>query len=312
VLEPLAYLDGAYVPASQARLPVYDYGLVQGAAVVEQTRTFGGRPFRLDDHLDRFASSLALARIELAPSRGELIEIGERLLAHNFPLLAPVSETGAPVGELGLIHIATPGAYAPYGAMTGAPAAPGPTLCVHTYPLPLAAWREKYQTGVRLVTPSIRQVPLQCWPPQLKARSRLHYYLAERETQDIDPQAWPLLLDLEGRLTETSAANVLLVAGRELLTPRFDRTLAGISRRTLLELAAGLSLPTREEDLTVDDALAADELLLTSTGFCLLACTSLNGRAIGAGRPGPVFARLLAAYEALAGVRFAAPCRELE
>ena len=116
--EPLAFLNGEYIPAAQARLPVYDLGVVQGATVVEHTRTFGGRPFRLDDHLDRLAHSLSLARIELPWSRDEIVAIGERLLANNVPLAT---------GDLGLIHLATPGAAAPYNVMTGEPSRTGPT-----------------------------------------------------------------------------------------------------------------------------------------------------------------------------------------
>lgn len=293
--EPLAYLNGQFVPASRAVLPVYDFGVVQGVTVAEQTRTFAGRLFRRDRHLERFADSLALAGIEPPLGRDELAAVGDRLVEHNFGLLP-----GG--GDLGLVHLATPGPFGPYAAMTAEAPAPGPTLCVHTYPLPLDAWKPRYAAGVHLATPSVRQVPPQCSPPHIKARSRLHYYLADREVRAADPGAWALLLDLDGCLSETNAANVLLVKGNRLLSPRFDKTLAGISRDTVCELARPMGLAVEQQDLTVADALAADEILLTSTGFCLLAATRLNGQAIGAGVPGPVFRRLLAAYSQLAGV----------
>ncbi len=293
--EPLVYLRGAFVPASQARLPIYDAGIVLGATVTEMTRTFNGRLFRLEDHLARLFRSLKYVRFEIGLSRDELAGISHRLVEHNLPLAPP----GA---ELGLIHFVTAGEYPTYAGSAAGGARTTPTVCVHTFPLPFALWARKMAEGVHLVTPSIRHVPPQCYDPKMKYRSRMHYYLADQEARLADPEAVALLLDLEGNVTETSGANFLLLAEGTLVSPSRRNILPGVSRATTIELAAGLGIPFVERDVQVFDCLNAEEAYLTSTPYCMLPVTRINGVKIGDGRPGPMFGRLLQAWSRLVGV----------
>jgi branched-subunit amino acid aminotransferase/4-amino-4-deoxychorismate lyase len=289
VTEPLVYLNGGLVPASEAHLAIYDAGVVQGATVTEQTRTFRHRPYRLGDHLDRLMRGLRYTRLDIGLSKEELARISEEVLAHNARLIDAED-------DLGLILFVTAGEYATYAGMSGRPPRTAPTVCVHTYPLPFELWAQKMQTGAHLITPSIRNVPPQCWDPQVKCRSRMHYYLAEKEARLADPEAYALLLDLDGHVTETNAANFLMVERGAIVSPPATKILPGISRATVIELAAKLGIPFVERDVPVFSALNADEAFLSSTPFCLMPVTRINGVSVGDGLPGPVYRRLLAAW----------------
>jgi branched-subunit amino acid aminotransferase/4-amino-4-deoxychorismate lyase len=289
VTEPLVYLNGELLPAAQARLPIYDAGIVQAATVTEQTRTFRHQPWRLEKHLDRLFCSLQLAGISMELSRDEIRSISLELVAHNAKLIDPGD-------DLGLIQFITAGEYATYAAGMGRTARKSPTVCVHTFRLPFELWATKMREGVRLITPSIRQVPPECIPPHMKCRSRMHYFLAEQEVRRTDPEAWALLLDIQGYVTETNAANFLIVENGTIVSPRFDATLPGISRAFVLELANKLGIAFVEDDINVDRALQADEVLLTSTPWCVMPVTRINGMAIKDGTPGAMFQQLNKAW----------------
>jgi branched-subunit amino acid aminotransferase/4-amino-4-deoxychorismate lyase len=283
------------VPASGAQLAIYDAGVVLGATVTELTRTFHHRLYRLGDHLDRLYRSLRYTRMNIGLTKEELTAISHELIVHNARLL----EEG---GDLGLIHFVTAGEYPTYAGLAGRPARTTPTVCVHTFPLPFELWAAKMQTGAHLVTPSIRHVPPQCYDPKMKYRSRMHFYLANQEARLVDPEASALLLDLHGNVTETATANFLMVERGTIVSPTLVNTLPGISRATVRELAGKLGVPFVERDLQVYSVLNADEAFLTSTPYCLLPVTKVNGVPIGDGRPGPLFRRLLGAWSEEVGL----------
>lgn len=297
--EALVYLNGRMVPASQAHLAIYDAGVVMGATVTEMTRTFRHVLFRLDDHLDRLLRSLRYVRFNIEPGREELTAVSHELVAHNTRLLP----SG---GELGLIHFVTAGEVAAYVGFTlGRPARTAPTVCVHTFPLDWRRWAKAMQEGAHLVTPSIRQVPPQCVDPTIKYRSRMHYYLADQEARQVDPQASALLLDLDGNVTETNSANFLIVERGAIISPPTHNTLPGISRATVIELADQLGIAFVERDVPLNNVVNADEAFLSSTPYCLMPVTKINGLAIGDGQPGPVYRRLLDAWNQLVGIDIA-------
>jgi branched-subunit amino acid aminotransferase/4-amino-4-deoxychorismate lyase len=293
--EPLVYLNDRMVPASQAHLAIYDAGIVLGATVTEQTRTFHKRPWRLDDHLDRLFRSLRYTRMNIGLLKEQLLEISNELVEHNARLLDDAE-------EFGLIHFVTAGEYPTYAGMSGRPARTTPTVCVHTFPLPFELWAKKMQRGAHLVTPSIRQVPPQCYDPKMKCRSRMHYYLADQEARLIDPEASALLLDLAGNVTETSAANCFIVEHGILVSPTTVNTLPGVSRAMVIELAGKLGISFAERDFQVFNVVNADEAFTTSTPYCLMPVTKINGLPIGKGEPGPLTRRLLAAWSAEVGL----------
>ncbi len=296
--EPLAYLNG-WIPASQAMVPIYDAGFIQGATVSEQLRTFSGRLFRIESHLARLARSLEIVGVEPGLPLEELGRIAVELAANNQRLLAAGD-------DLGLSIFVTPGAYATLapGSVTE------PTIGLHTYPLPFRLWAGKYERGEILVVPEVRQIPPECWPAELKCRSRMHYYLAERRAAEISPGARALLVDAEGFVTETSTSNLLIYrADQGLVSPRRERILPGISLQAVAELAQQLAIPFTEIDLRPLDVATADEVLLTSTPSCLVPVTRFAGRAIGNGQPGPIFVRLLLAWSEQVGIDIARQAR---
>ncbi len=298
--EPLAYLNGQLLPASQLVIPVWDVGFVQGVTIAEQLRTFAGRLFRLDQHLERLANSLRIVGITLEIP---LVELGRRateLASHNHRLLADGD-------DLGLSLFVTPGPYAAFAP----PGARGPTIGMHTYPVAFAAFAEKYDRGERLATTNVEQVPTTCWPAALKCRSRMQYYLADRQAKVVDPAARALLLDRDGFVTEASTANLVLYQHNTgFISPPREKILPGVTVATFEELAQQLATPFGFRDVTIDDVLRADEAFLCSTSPCLLPVVALNRQPIGGGLPGAMFRRAIAAWNQIVGVDIVQQARQ--
>ena len=295
--EPLAYLNGQLIPAQAAVIPVTDAGFVQGVTVAEQLRTFGGKLFRLDRHLQRLAHSLEIVGIDPGMPLAELGRVAEDLAARNHALFDPADDLGQSI-------FVTPGPYATFD--TVAPRA-GPTVGIHTYPLPFHLWHDKYEAGQSLVVTDVVQVPAACWPAELKCRSRMHYYLADKQARQIEPGARALLLDASGQVVEASTANVLIYVAREgLVSPPREAILPGVSVAVLEELAGALKLPFVRRRLEPADIAAAGEVMLCSTSPCVWPVTRFNGRPISDGRCGPVVKELLKRWSQLVGVDIAA------
>jgi len=298
--EPIAFLAGQWLPVSQTAVSVYDTGFMLGVTVAEQLRTFGGKLFQLDRHLDRLARSLAIVGVDAGMARAEFERTAKELTARNHALLEPAD-------DLGLTIFVTPGAHP---AFAGLARQSGPLVGMHTQPLPFGTWAAKYETGDQLVVTSVRQVPDACWPPELKCRSRMHYYLADREARERVAGARALLVDERGFVTEASTANLLIHrAGEGLVSPPRERVLPGISMAVVHDLAGKLAIPFSERDLLPADVAAADEVLLCSTSPCVWSVTRLDGRPITDGRPGPICRRLQAAWSELVGLDIVAQAR---
>ncbi len=297
--EPQAYLNGRFVPASQAMISVADGGFVQGTTVAEQLRTFGGKLFRLEAHIQRLFHSLAIVEVDPGLGAEALAETAQKLVAFNHALLAPGD-------DLGLAMFVTPGAY-PTMVPNGTD---GPTVCMHTFPLRFTLWADKYRTGQSLATTDVVQVSPRSWPSELKCRSRMHYYLADRQARARDPGSRALVLDEEGFVTETTTANVVVFEEKTgLVTPPRHKILPGISMAVLAEFAARLGIAHVERELRPADLLAADEVYLTSTSPCMVSVVRLDGQAIGGGAPGTMYGRFLAAWNALVGLDIAEQAR---
>ncbi len=293
--EPIAYLNGQFIPQSEAKLPVFDAGVVLGATVTEMIRTFGQEPFRLEDHVARIYRSMKYARFDAQLTPEEMTAATLEVTKHNAAIL-PANK------ELGIIQFVTAGTFSIYAGSAAGGEKMTPTVCVHTFPLPLHLWAKGLKTGLHAVTPSNRHVPPQCIDPKMKYRSRLHYWLAEQEAKDVDPNAATLLLDLDGNVTEFSGGNVLIVKDGTIISPPTRNILPGISRQTVIELAAELGIPFVERDFQTYDVCNADEAFETTTPFCLMPVTKINNIPIGNGKPGPVGLRLLDAWGATVGL----------
>ena len=291
-----AYLNGKLVPVSQTVVPVYDAGFMLGATVAEQLRTFGGQLFRLEQHLARLRHSLEIVGVDPGVTMAELAAAAEELAAKNHALADPHD-------DLGLSIFVTPGPYSAMAAMVDADAQRGPLVCMHTYPLPFHLWADKYRTGQSLAVTDVRQVPPDCWPAELKCRSRMHYYLADLKARRMEPGARAVLLDAEGHVLEASTANIFIYRRAEgLIAPPKETILPGISMAVVTELARGLEIPFLHRVLTLDEVVRADEVLLCSTSPCVWPVLRFNGQAVGGGKPGEVFQRLLTAWSEVVGV----------
>lgn len=295
VSEALVFLNGQLVPASQAHIAIFDAGIVLGATVTDMTRTFRQQPYRLSEHIARLYRSLKYTRMDIGLSPSELEEISRKLVAHNASLLHPEE-------ELGLVHFVTAGEFPAYAGSAGRAARLRPTVCAHTFPMPFEFWSEKMARGAHVVTPAIRHVPPQCYDPKMKYRSRMHWYLADKEAQLVDPDAVSLLLDLQGNVTETGGANFLIAERGAVISPTTVNTLPGVSRGVVMSLCSKLGIPFIEKDIQVHSVMNADEAFLASTPFCLCPVTKINGVAVGEGRPGPLFRRLMDAWSAEVGL----------
>jgi len=167
-------------------------------------------------------------------------------------------------------------------------------------------WRHLFAEGAHVVTPSIRHVPPQCVDPKMKQRSRLHWWLADRQTQSVDPRAITLLLDLDGNVTECAGSNFVIIKDGAIISPPPRNILWGISLETVRELAPQLGLDFVTRDFQPYDVVNAEEAWLTTTPYCVAPCTKINHIPIGDGQPGPWWKKMIAAWSERAGLDIAA------
>lgn len=293
--ESIAWLNGSLIEAERAAVPVGDLGIVAGASVTEFLRTFRQEVFRLDAHLARLQDSLKLLEF---PSR-----MDEKVLRDAVRAVVDHNRRQIPAGhELGIIAFVTAGQNLTYLGEAGRSRVCQGTACVHTFPLPFELWAHRYREGQHLATVDVPPLPVQAVDPRAKHRNRIHWLRADREARLRFEGASSVLVTTQGHLTETSSGNLFLVEGEELLTPRADLVLGGISRDVLTELATNLGLSVREAALTPADLAATKEVLTTSTPYCVMPVTKFNGDPIGNGTPGPVFQRLMSAWSESVGV----------
>lgn len=287
-----AWLNGRFLPAAELHIPVTDAGFVLGVTVAEQLRTFRGRLFRLETHLERLQRSLSVVGVEPPVPLADLAAAAQDLAGHNHALLDPDD-------DVGLTIFVTPGVYPTYLAPNEKSQA---VVAMHTYPLPFRAFAGKYEAGESLVITDVRQVPDNCWPTDLKVRSRVHYYLADAQARKQEPGARAVMLDQDGYVTESTTANLLVVKAGEILSPPREAILPGVSLATVEELARKLQLPFKNRQLLPLDLEEADEVLLCSTSPCIWPVLKFNGAPVGTGQPGAIYRRLIAVWSDLVGV----------
>ena len=289
--DEIAYLQGTLVAASDLSVSVRDQGFVLGVTVSERLRTFGGKLFRLVEHLRRLKQSLEIIGLGEAVALPDLAIITEQLVTHNLRLLDPAD-------DLGVCMCVTPGD----GGLDDE-GNPSSTVCVYTYPLPFRTCVDEYTHGSQVVVSGVQQVPTNCWPAELKCRSRMHYYLADREAARQIPGARAILLDDEGHVSEASTANVLLYReGEGLISPCLHKILPGISLATVQELAAEQKIDFVNRDVQPNELQTADEVLLCSTSPGVWSVTHVGETPVGDGLPGPVARQLLQAWSERVGI----------
>jgi len=298
-MNELSYWNGEFLTDDEPSISVFDVGFVQGVTVPEQMRTFAGKLFQLDEHLQRLRRSLQIVGVDDI-DLGSLKSAAEVIASHNHSLLRPGD-------DLGLTLIVTPG----FCATAAHDGDPGPTVGMYTTPLPFHRWADKYSTGETLVVSSIRQIPDNCWPAELKCRSRMHYFLADREAHRRKPGARALLLDQDGLVAEASTASVILYRELEgLVVPPPEKVLPSVSVSVLQSLAEQLGIAFVRRDISMDDVRSADEVFLSSTSPCLLPVVAIDDLPIGEGAPGEIFQKTIDCWGRLVGLDIVAQATE--
>ncbi len=282
------WMNGKYLPEEEAKISIFDDGFTRGDAAFDAARTFGGKPFQLEEHIERLFHSCDVLCLKPALSRKEFMDVALELCEKNRPLLLRF-------GDFWIDFRVTRGAHrVSYST--------DPTTLVLCDPIPFSERATLYRDGIRLVTPSVRRTPHWAVSPRVKTHNYLNFVLAELEVKSNSPGAWALLLDERGNLAEGANSNVFLVRNGELLTPHEKFVLPGITRGTVIKLAKDLGINVREIDLDMRDIYLADEVFLTSTSLCVCGVSQVNGRKIRSGPFGPVTSQLLFAYSQFAGV----------
>lgn len=293
--ERVAYHNGEIKPESRVLVSFRDRGFKFGEAVFDTARTVRHQPFKLVEHVDRLYRSMRYLRIGAGLSRDEMVSISEEVLERNLHLIAPDE-------DYWLFQRVTPGSA---DSFLGEAAAE-PTVIVECTPLPLKARAPLFRDGVRVQVPAIRRTPPDAVSPRAKTQNYINLQLADQEVRTQDPGAWAVLLDHDGNIAEGLGSNVFFVRDGALLTPRERFVLPGISRETVIDLAGEEGIDVHETDLDLFDAFTCDECFLTSTSLCMVPVSTINGRPIGGGVPGPITARLIEAYKRLLDFDFVA------
>ena len=271
------YLNGQFLPLEDAKVSVLDRGFIYGDGVYELVPVYGRKPYRLPQHLARLQRSLDGIRLANPHTDAEW----EAVIA----------------GLIGRMTFADQGVY--LQVTRGAakrdhafPAGVTPTVFMMSNPLVLPS-REQVERGVAVVT-AVDERWLHC---DLKTISLLGNVLARQLA--VDAGATETVLFRNGYLTEASASNVLLVRGGVIVAPPKDnQILPGITYDVAFELAREGGLPIEVRPVPKDEALAADEMWLSSSTKEVLAVTSLDGRPFAGGTPGPVFRKVHALFQA--------------
>jgi branched-chain amino acid aminotransferase len=289
--DPIAFKNGEYIPASECRLSIYDLGITNGASVTDFLRTFHQKPYRTEDHAARLHRACRNAYIKPPFSVEQTIEITNKLAAAN--------EEAFPGRELGIIYYVTAGENMVYAGSAGKAGNLTPTYVQHVFPLPFYLWKNLYTEGARLITPAVPHLPPQCVSPKGKHRNRLHMWIGDKQIQGIDPGAMGLYLDLNGNITETGGSNFVIFRDGKVISPRSRNILWGISLQVLTEILAKMGIEFVEDDISVFDAVNADECWLTTSPYCIAPVKSLNGIDICSGKPGAMWRRILANWSDL-------------
>ncbi|MCH8309544.1 MAG: aminotransferase class IV, partial [Chloroflexi bacterium] len=244
--EYTAYFNGEWIPFSEVKIDPMDRGFLVGDVVFDVARTFNGKSFRMKDHVDRLYRSLKYVRIDPGLSPEEMIDISEEAIERNEHLREEV-------GDHTIWQFVTRGP----GEWTHN--AGPPAVCVKVGPIGFSRFAKLYNDGASSAIARTRSFPVESLDPKVKHFSRMNFNLAELEVKDVDPDAWPILTDVDGNLTEGTGYNMFLVTDGVIRTPGDRSILQGISRAMVFDLADQLNLPIVEEDLQPYDLYTADE-----------------------------------------------------
>jgi branched-chain amino acid aminotransferase len=289
--EMTIFLNGAFVPESAAKVSVLDSGFNAGDGVYDVTRSFGHKPFRLREHTARLFRSLRYTRIDCGISPQEMEKITLEILERNKPLMGKDD-------DVALWQVVSRGVRSSRGNR----AAGNATVTVYGIVIGFEEFARQYIEGAKLIIPSTRRIPPQCLEPKAKITNKMNHNMAIFEAKQADPRAIPLMLDLDGNISESNAHNFFLVMGGKLCTPSNKNVLDGITKDAIFSLAANLGIEVLDGNFTPYDAYNAEEAFLASTSPTILPVQSINGVRPTADIPGPVTRRLIQAWSDMVGV----------
>jgi branched-chain amino acid aminotransferase len=274
------YLDGRLVDEADAKVSVFDHGLLYGDGVFEGIRLYGGNVFRLEEHLERFEYSAKAILLDMPLTRQQWSDaICETCRANGLVdgYIRAVVTRG--VGDLGL----------------------APWLCAKPSYFIIASKislypAEHYEKGLAIVTVPTRRIGPAAVPSTVKSLNYLNNILGKIEARQAGALE-AIMLNDQGFIAEATADNVFLVHKGEVLTPAASQgALKGVTRSTIIDICKALGVAERESNLTRYDVWCADECFLTGSGAEVIPVVKLDGRVIGTGAPGPLTKRILAEF----------------
>jgi branched-chain amino acid aminotransferase len=277
------YLDGKFVDEADAKVSVFDHGLLYGDGVFEGIRLYGGNVFRLDEHLERFEYSAKAILLDLPLTRPEWsAAVCETCRQNGLTdgYIRLVVTRG--VGDLGL---------APW--LCSKPSSFIIASKISLYPA------EHYEKGLAIVTVPTRRIGPASLPATIKSLNYLNNILAKIEARQFGALE-AIMLNDQGYIAEATADNVFIVHKGEMLTPAASHgALRGVTRSAIIAIAQNLGIPFREANLTRYDLWCSDECFLTGSGAEVIQVVKLDGRTIGTGKPGEVTKKVLAEFRKL-------------
>lgn len=278
------WLDGKLVDESEAKISVFDHGLLYGDGVFEGIRIYNGRVFRLEEHITRLFESARAIVLNIPWSHEEVVKATVETVAANGlkdGYIRLVVTRGA--GELGLNPYLCPKASMFIIAAT-----------IKLYP------DETYKNGLSIITCATRRPAPGALMPQVKSLNYLNNIMAKVEAIQANALE-AVMLNEQGYVAECTGDNLFILKNGKLFTPLIsDGALDGITRAVIIEIAAKLGIPFEERSLTRYDIFVADECFLTGTAAEVIPVVALDRRQIGTGKPGPETARFLKEFHELA------------
>ncbi|MDI6916537.1 MAG: branched-chain-amino-acid transaminase [Thermoplasmatales archaeon] len=273
------YLNGDFVLESEAKISVYDHGLLYGDGVFEGIRAYSKRIFKLKEHVDRLYESANTISLNIPMSKDEFAKkIVETCRRNNMVdgYIRVVVSRG--VGDLGL---------SPFRCKK-------PTVIIIAKSIKLYS----NENGLKLITTSVRRNPPQCLSPNIKSLNYLNNILGRIEAHQRNADE-ALFLDIDGYVSEASADNVFYVKEGLITTPPTATNLKGITRATVLEIAKKLGYDTRVSHFILSDIHNADEVFLTGTAAEIEPVVEIDSKKIGDGKPGKITMRIKEEYKKL-------------
>ena len=277
------YIDGKYYSQENAKISVFDHGLLYGDGIFEGIRAYNGRVFKLNEHIDRLFYSAKSILLEVPLSRAEITKAVVETCRRN-----KLRE-----GYIRLVVTRGPGTLGLNPNRCKKPCLFIIAGKIQLYP------QEYYEKGLEIITvPTVRNLH-SALNPAIKSLNYLNNILAKIEANNGGYEE-AIMLNAEGYVSECTADNIFIVKGNHLLTPPLSAgALYGITRQVVIELAGKLGLAMAEPNLTRYDLFNADECFITGTGAELIPVVKIDGRVIGSGKPGKTTKQLVMDYRVL-------------